>query len=306
MARFIALASMLGPVMGLAALSAFGGAAFARDSAPVPDFSGQWARTSLGFESPASGRGPIANRMRRPAGGSNFSKLVGDYADPLLKPEAAETLRKRGEISLMNEAFPQPSNQCLPYPPPYIASMNQEIELLQEKDRVTILNMFDHQVRHVRLNGRHPARLTPSWYGDSIGHYEGGTLVVDTVGIKPGPLPMVDIYGTPFSAALHVIERFRLIDGKSALEADLQSERDNQRVGGENGDGVDIDHAYQGKGLQLQFTVEDPGVFTEPWTATVTYLRAAGDWAEMVCAENTREYYAGKDTAIPVAETPDF
>src|SRR5258708_143435 len=144
----------------------------AQNSAAVPDFSGFWARTSLGFESPATGHGPLANLNHRANGASNLSLLAGDDKDPILKPAAAEVVRKLAEWGRRNEAFPQPSNQCLPYPPPYIASNNQEIQLIQLKDRVLILNMFDHQTRTVRLNAQHPAKLTPSWYGDSIGHYE--------------------------------------------------------------------------------------------------------------------------------------
>jgi hypothetical protein len=274
--------------------------------ASTPDFSGLWARTSLGYEKPANGQGGVDNRMRRPNGASNLSQLVGDYNDPLLKPRAAEVLKHLGEISMQNIAFPQPSNQCLPYPPPYIASNNQEIQLLQEKDRVTILTMFDHQYRHVRLNAQHPAKLTPSWYGDSVGHYEGDTLVVDTVGIRVTPLSMVDIYGTPFSTRLHVIEKFRLVDYATAKSFADRGEAENGRVAGDNGDGVELDLSDRGKGLQLEITVEDPEMFTRPWTGTVTYRRPLGAWAEMVCAENTHEYYAGRETTIPVALKPDF
>ena len=278
----------------------------AQSAGSVPDFSGLWARTSLGYEKPASGHGPIENRMRRPNGASNLSALMGDYSDPILKPAAAAVLKRLGEVSLTGVAFPQPSNQCLPYPPPYISSNNQEIELLQEKDRVVILNMFDHQVRHVRLNAQHPAHPALSWYGDSIGHYEGGTLVVDTVGIKPGPLPMVDIYGTPFSPALHVVERFRLVDGATAKAFADRGEAENGRVAGENGDGVEINLDDKGKGLQLEIRVEDPEMLNASWSGTVTYRRPVAEWAEMVCAENTHEYYAGKETSIPIASKPDF
>ena len=62
------------------------------------------------------------------------------------------------------------------------------------------------------MNASHPTTPTPSWYGDSVGHFEGDTLVVDTVGFKVGPLSMVDIYGTPHSEALHLVERYRLVD----------------------------------------------------------------------------------------------
>jgi hypothetical protein len=59
------------------------------------------------------------------------------------------------------------------------------------------------------------------------------------------------------------------------------------------------------KHLQLQFTVDDEGAFTTPWTATMTYGRGRGDWAEAVCAENT-QWYSGKEAAVPRADKPDF
>ena len=60
--------------------------------------------------------------------------------------------------------------------------------------------------------------MKPSWYGDFVGHYEGDALVIDTVGIKVGPFAMVDWYGTPHSEALHVVERYRLLDHEAAKE----------------------------------------------------------------------------------------
>jgi hypothetical protein len=278
----------------------------ASSNAVLPDFSGFWARTSLGFESPATGHGPLANLNHRANGASNLSLLAGDDKDPILKPEAAETVKRLAEWGRRNEAFPQPSNQCLPYPPPYIASNNQEIQLIQLKDRVLILTMFDHQIRTVRLNARHPAKLTPSWYGDSIGHYEGDTLVIDTIGIKQGPFPMTDMMGTPFSKQLHVVERFRLVDAATAKTFAERGEAENGVVAGLNGDGVEIDPMHQDKGLQLTVQVEDPGMLNASWSGTVTYRRPLLDWAESVCAENTQEYYANRETAIPRADKPDF
>jgi hypothetical protein len=58
-----------------------------------------------------------------------------------------------------------------------------------------------------------------------VGRYEGDTLVIDTIGENVGPLSMVDRYGTPFSPALHVIERYRLIDG--TLARDLQQKHES-------------------------------------------------------------------------------
>jgi hypothetical protein len=61
------------------------------------------------------------------------------------------------------------------------------------------------------MNVAHMAQVTPSWYGDSIGHYEEDTLVIDTVGVRIGPFAMIDMFGTPYTEALHVVERYRLM-----------------------------------------------------------------------------------------------
>src|SRR6516165_9695292 len=73
-------------------------------------------------------------------------------------------------------------------------------------------------------NDAHSEYPAPTWQGESVGHYEGDTLVIDTIGQKVGPLSMVDMYGTPFSAALHDIERYRLIDGATARDLQLTHE----------------------------------------------------------------------------------
>jgi hypothetical protein len=73
---------------------------------------------------------------------------------------------------------------------------------------------------------------------------------------------------------------------------------------------VDVDPNYKGKGLQLQFTVEDEGVFTTSWSATITYRRGTNslgiEWVETVCAENPHLYYDGRDADLPTAAKPDF
>ena len=67
------------------------------------------------------------------------------------------------------------------------------------------------------------------------------------------------------------------------------------------------DLSYKGERLQLTFTVEDAGVFTMPWSGAITFERPAMEWPEIVCAENTFEFFAGKNQAfVPTAHTPDF
>ena len=190
------------------------------------------------------------------------------------------------------------------------------MQMLQQPDRITILYPYDHEVRHVRMNEPHSAQLSPSWYGESVGHYEGDTLVVDTVGIKvERPFAMVDMYGTPYTEALHVVERYRLLDyeaAKEGLERDAKENFDLQRgPPGVTSVMLYVDPNYRGKHLQVQSTVEDQGVLTMPWSATITYrpgVNALGviEWPEIVCAENIHEYYARRDSAVPRANKSDF
>jgi hypothetical protein len=152
----------------------------------------------------------VVNKLRLRNGSGNWRVLVGDYTNPILKPEAAEVVKRQGDISLMDEVPPTPANQCWPQPVPYIF-WNLGMQMVQQPGQIWILYDKDHQVRRVRMKASHPAQVTPSWYGDSIGHYEGDTLVVDTVGVKDDrPFAMADVYGTPYTRALHVVERYRL------------------------------------------------------------------------------------------------
>jgi hypothetical protein len=296
------------PALGQTAAPAVGAAnSGTQGAASIPDFSGVWTHPFWpGFDPPLAGPGPIVNKSRLRNGVGNSNQLVGDYTNPILKPHAADVVKKHGEISLTGVTYPTPANQCWPQPVPYIF-WTIGIQLLQQPDKVTILySNPDHEVRQVRLNQPHPARVTPSWHGDSVGHYEGDTLVVDTVGIKTDrPFAMVDIYGTPYTEALHVVERYRLVDNEAVKEAQERTQKENIRIPF-NDSGLIVDPNEQGKGLQLQFTVDDEGVFTMPWSASMTYRRALGEWPEFACAENIREYYYNKDSEVPKAGKPDF
>ena len=293
-----ALGQNVAPAVGPAHASGTQGAA------SIPDFSGLWVHmTWPDFEPPLTGPGPVTNRSRR-NGVSDAYELVGDYTNPILKPHAAEIVKKHGEISLTAVPYPTPSNQCWPGGVPFVL-YNIGMQMLQQPDKITFLYSNDHEVRHVRMNQPHPANVTPSWYGDSVGHYEGDTLVIDTVGVKIGPFAMVDMYGTPYSAALHVVERYRLLDFEAASDGIERDARINQRYPrGLNP--IDFDPNYKGKHLQLEFTVEDEGTFTTPWTATITYLPSLVPWEEWVCAENIREYHNNRDADVPRADKPDF
>jgi hypothetical protein len=170
------------------------------------------------------------------------------------------------------------------------------------KTQITMLYLRDHEVRHVGLNRPHPARMQSSWYGDSVGNYDGDTLVIDTVGVRTDrPVAMVDMYGTPYSQALHVIERYRLIDYDDFKTAMERTRRENVKI-----PELDFDLDYRGKHLQLQFTVEDEGVFTLPWSGTITYARPVRAWEEHMCSESTHDFLTGKDIRVPRTDKPDF
>jgi hypothetical protein len=132
----------------------------------------------------------------------------------------------------------------------------------------------DHLVRRIYLTDKHSPNLKLSWFGESIGRYEGGdTLVVDTIGLNTKTF--VDTYRTPHTEALHVVERFRIVDS--------------------------------GKGLEVNVHVEDPGAFTMPWNAIQRYRRSEqGPLREQVCAENNEKFFSYDVEPIPQADRPDF
>ena len=299
----LAILAVANPASGQQAASAAGQPdAGPQSAASVPDFSGIWRHGSLPWlVPPESGPGPVTNRSRRKDNGqSDYGQLVGDYTNPILQPWAAEVVKKKGELSLAGVTYPSPANQCWPEPVPFLFK-HMAMQMVQAPDKIVMLFNEDHEVRYVRLNQPHPAKVTPSWHGDAVGHYEGDTLVVDTVGIKTErPYPMVDLFGTPYTEKLHVVERYRLLD-REAVQGDLaRAAKENWRPAGP------VNPDYKDKYLQVHFTIEDDGAFTTPWTATVIYLRDRLEWPEIVCAENTFGFHADKDLGVPRADKADF
>ena len=126
----------------------------------------------------------------------------------------------------------------------------------------------DKQVRHVYLDVPHSANPKPSWYGESVGHYEGDTLVVDTIGLNDKSF--VDNFRTPHTEKLHVVEHFKLVDG--------------------------------GKALEVNIRIDDPDAFYEPWSWMQRYDRVQQPMREEICAEGNRHLF----DYVPVAEKPDF
>jgi hypothetical protein len=278
-----------------------------QSSGSIPDLSGSWGHNFLLFEPPSAGPGPIVTKRRTP-GGTLMFNAVGDYTNPILRPEAAEAVKRSAERELSGSAIANPHNQCWPEPTPFTLNIQFGVKIIQKKDEVVLITLTN-QVRRVHLDVPHSPRPTPTWQGESVGHYEGDTLIVDTIGQKVGPISMIDRFGTPFSTALHVIERYRLIDGK--LAQDLQQKHiRNYFLNGSpyrNTYGMgDIDPDTMKPGLQVAITVDDPATFTSPWSGFVTYRPVLGVWPEAICAENTQGSGSSWVVLVPTADKPDF
>jgi hypothetical protein len=300
------------PAWGQTPAPTLGPARAIQGAASIPDLSGIWGRNWFFFEPPSTGPGPVVSRLRRPNGTLIGNPNAGDYANLILKPQAAETVKKRGEMELSGVVPPNPGNQCWPEPTPYTLSHQQGVKIIQQKDQVLLIYLRDQKVRHVQMNVAHSEHPAPTWQGESVGHYEGDTLVIDTIGQKVGPLSMVDMYGTPFSAALHVIERYRLIDGPTARDLQLTHESAYFGAGTLNPTvseyGIKIDPDSTKPGLRVEITVDDPLIFTTPWSAFVTYRHILDDspWPEGVCAENPQGSGSSWMVLVPRADKPDF
>jgi len=273
----------------------------AASGASIPDFSGIWRHGNLPWLiPPASGPGPVTNKSRNEQGTSNYNQLVGDYANPILQPWAADVVKKQGELSVAGVTFPSPSNTCWPEPVPYLFK-HMAMSMLQLPDRVVMLFNEDHEVRFVRMNASHPPQVKPSWHGDSIGWYDGSTLVIDTVGVKVDrPHAMIDLFGTPYTEKLHIVERYRLADYEEVKEVMQRGSKENWRPAGP------YKRDYNDKYLLIEFAVEDEGAYTRPWSAMMVYLRDRDEWPEAVCAEGRFGFHNHEGGDLPRADKPDF
>jgi hypothetical protein len=232
------------------------------------------------FLPPPSGPGPVVSTKDHPyqpnAGTQGQSTFrVADLNNPILKPWAIEQMRKANEEVLAGKIPFTARERCWPGGVPLIDIYERDrpIYFMQTPKEVLIVTEHDAQVRHIYMNVPHSPRPKASWYGESVGHYEGETLVVDTVGMNDRSF--VDNYRTPHTTQIHIVERFRLVDSGKTLEALIR--------------------------------VEDPGTFNMPWSAVQRWRRREGNpILELVCAENSRGYFGYDVRPIPQATRPDF
>jgi hypothetical protein len=269
----------------------------------APNASIGWYAYNRLFIAPASGPGPVLQDPARPyvsndefrVTGRQPTERVADLNSPILLPWAKDVVRKRNELVLAGKLVPSPTASCWPKGVTgfLLSPMTQPMYFVQgPKEVVMILTSFN-DVRHIHLTDKHSDNIKTSWYGESIGRYEGDALVVDTIGLDDRT--RVDGFGTPHTKQLHVIERFHLIESGDVLEANVH--------------------------------VEDPGAFTMPWDAIQHFQQyeaavrkipverlvqlasvPEGPLTEMTCADNPTSFLFAGAAALPIpqAAVPDF
>ncbi len=223
---------------------------------PIPDFSGYWQHTPIvEYEALPFKPSPIQDQFRPLNQAYLLTLFHGDYRNPILRPSAAAEVKRHADAVTAGEQIPSPQERCEMSGVPNIITLPASLQILQTANQVTLLYQRDHQVRRIAMNVPHSAHPETSWYGESVGHYEGDTLVVDTIGMNDKT--PVDIFGTPHTEALHVVERFRPINA--------------------------------GRQVEVIFTVDDPNTFTIVWPGRFVYNRSnAQSFEEEICAENDR------------------
>ena len=266
----------------------------------------RWGKNAFNFEGMPSGPQPLRNLSRLPNGKANAGRLVGDYHNPILTPAAAAIVKQKGDLAIAGKGFPNSQDQCRPMAPPFALAMQLGFVMLPAQNReIAIVYDQNMNIRHIRMDGAHPAKLSPSIMGDAVGRWEGDALVIDTIGIKLDTFTSIDRFGTPQSEAMHVIERYRLIDGAVAkAQIDKYETSEGTVGGGGRIAGYNPDTSL--KGLQLEITMEDPKVFNAPFTARVTYRPLISQWQETVCADNPVDHYPGEWIGLPRVERADF
>jgi hypothetical protein len=208
-----------------------------------PDFSGMW-----GWETRANcGAKCDDTQVSR-----EFINIASTLKNPLpYQPWVAELVKKRGV-----EQGLDPNVHCMPRGAPRIWTDDYYKRIFQVPGRVIILTERNMQYRQIFTDGRPlPPDPNPTWNGYSIGHWEGDTLVVDTVGFNDRT--WLDAAGHPHGEKLHVIERYTRTDSNT---------------------------------LQVAATMEDPDYYTKPWTVVTTATWAPGqELLEYICQENNRD-----------------
>jgi hypothetical protein len=278
--RQLLAGTILAAAAGLASLVSITPASPQQKAAP-PNFSSSeygWVRVGQGgpdFDAVPGKVPPVKSDAAHPfvnnGAGRQPTYRIADLNNPNLKPWVKEHMKKDNDEVLAGKIAFSARQSCMHAGVPGFMAYGGPTPLyfVQTPKEITMIFSGDHQVRRVYMDVPHSENPKPSWYGESVGHYEGDTLVIDT--IAQNTKTVVDPYRTPHSDKLHVVERWTMTDG--------------------------------GKGLEATFMVEDPEAFNEPWWGKRRYRRVEEKMLEDVCAENNQHLF---DYHIPTADKSDF
>jgi hypothetical protein len=231
---------------------------------------------------PGAGRGPIRQDPDHPfvgnvgANGRQVTARLGNYKDPVLKPWAAKEMRESNEEVISGKRAVGFAAQARCYPggvPGQLLYPAEPMYFIQTPKEVWMIWQRDHMVRRVYMTDRHSDNVKPSWFGESIGRYENGELVVDTVGLSTQN-SYIDNLRTPHTEKERVVERFKL--------------------------------SADGNSLEAYVIVEDPDTFNEPLHMIQRWRKVKNELLETVCAENNGDIFHQNLFPIPEAATPDF
>jgi hypothetical protein len=252
----------------------------AQQRASPPDFSANQAGwvTMGGDLLPVPGGGgpkPITFDPAHPYVPNNIGKQptyrIADLSNPNLKPWVVERMKKDNAEVLAGKIAYTARSSCRPAGTPAFMLIGgaQPLFFVHTPKEVWMIYSGNAEVRRIYLDMPHSANPKPSWYGESVGRYDGDTLVIDTIGLNDKTF--IDNYRTPHSEKLHVTERWRMIEG--------------------------------GKTMEVNIRIEDADAFNEPWSAVQHYRRVQQEMFEEACAENNAHLF---DYHIPIADKPDF
>jgi hypothetical protein len=237
------------------------------DFRPIP---GKLAPVSFDPAYPQVGQGNQRGVMER----------MSDAENANLKPWAKELMRKYNQDVLNGHRAFSSQSRCWPGGTPgQLLFPAEPIYFIQTPKEVWIIWQRQQEVRRIYLNVPHSRNPKPSWFGESVGHYENGELVIDTIGfLDRVEFDFVDNWRTPHTKDLHVVERWKLIN--------------------------------DGKGIEAAVTVDDPGTFNAPWSGTARWQKVdRGTMLESICAENNvafEKYFGLMEYPMPEAKTLDF
>jgi len=247
----------------------------------APDTLTSWVTdrpTGDDFLPPLSGPGPVMSPKDRPyvpnGRGNQPTYRIADTTNPILKPWVVEQMNKANDEVRAGKVPFITRERCWPAGVPGFAVYTrvQAIHFYQTDKKTTIINELNTQVRHIHMDVPHSKDPGHSWYGESVGHYEGDELVVDTIGLNDKTF--VDNYRTPHTDQIHVVERWKLIE--------------------------------DGQILQATVTVEDPGAFNMPWTGVQRWRRVERQLEEYLCEPSNVGFFGYEVAPIPTADKPDF